>query len=81
MTRFQMGTALVLASLLMGVVVAAWSVTEDGSAGRFQIVRANDTTAWRLDTWTGEVVPCRLSSAGMVCRTTQTASAKAKSHF
>jgi hypothetical protein len=73
MTRFQMGTALVLASLMMGVVVAALGVTGD-SPNRFQIVRASDTMAWRLDTWTGEVDPCRrLVDGGMRCEPARTA--------
>ena len=44
--------------------------------GDYQIVRANDTTVWRLNKRTGEITVCRLERNAMVC-TSSTTAAKA----
>jgi hypothetical protein len=38
-----------------------------GTPGRFQIVKTENGTAWRLDTVTGEITVCRLESDRMIC--------------
>lgn len=68
MTKFQMGTALILASLLLGVVVAASAPGSGNPESRYQIVQALKGAAWRLDTQTGEVTPCRMTVGGPICR-------------
>ncbi|MEO5335847.1 MAG: hypothetical protein H7841_02990 [Magnetospirillum sp. WYHS-4] len=71
------GVALTLALCVWGASVEANEV----GVGRYQIMKATETTAWRLDTKTGEIVACRFEEAGMVCGSTETAVARGKTSY
>ena len=47
--------------------LAAAQAPATGTPGRFQIVKTENGTAWRLDTVTGEITVCRLESDRMIC--------------
>jgi hypothetical protein len=49
------------------IELAAAPAPATGTPGRFQIVKTENGTAWRLDTVTGEITVCRLESDRMIC--------------
>ena len=72
MARISALFLLLLALAATAPVSAADAPAEEG-AGRYQIMKATETTVWRLDTKTGEIVACQFEGTAMICGSTDKA--------
>lgn len=75
-----MRRSLIAAAVVAVAVTAAPALAETPATsgkskdyGDYQIVRANDTTVWRLNRKTGEMTVCRLVRDAMVCTSSSNA--------
>lgn len=66
-------------NLILAAAIVAFSAPAFAEApkskdyGDYQIVRANETTVWRLNRKTGEMTVCRLVKEAMVCTSSKNA--------
>lgn len=69
----HLNRALLLAFVLgMGTVGTAFD-TQAQETGNFQIIKATETVAWRLNKKTGEIAVCKLDGDTMICSSSATA--------
>lgn len=74
-----MRRSLIAAAVAMTAAAAPALAETPASSGKsrdygdYQIVRANDTTVWRLNRKTGEMTVCRLVTDSMVCTSSKNA--------
>jgi len=81
-------------SLVSFLAVAAYPLTARAEADigrastaptaaehRFQIVKATETTVWRLDRQSGDIVACQFDGAAMVCGASAEAVTRPKSSY
>jgi hypothetical protein len=52
---------------LLAVALLPPAASGEEPPGRFEILRANEDTLWRLDTASGEISACRFAEATLVC--------------
>jgi len=57
-----------LATLVAAVAVLLATGCQPSEIGRWQAFRAGDTSVWLVDTTTGEVYVCGVSTGGQGCR-------------
>ena len=72
---------LLASAAILAAATGSAPAAEDGAAGRFQIVKSTESTAWRLDTQTGEIVACRFNGDAMVCGSTDAAVSRGKTSY
>lgn len=70
-----------MVAVILVTFVAGSAIAGDTAPGRYQIVKATETTAWRMDTQTGEIVACRFSGTAMICGSTEDAVKRGKTSY
>jgi hypothetical protein len=73
--------AIALPALAVAIATALPAVAAEEGAGRYQIMKATETTVWRLDTKTGEIVACQFEGSAMVCGSTDKAITRDKTTY
>jgi hypothetical protein len=75
---------IVISTMIIGVVVVGLTVPQAARAhetGDFQIVKATETVAWRLNRKSGEIAVCKLDGDTMLCSSSTTAVTKGQESY
>ena len=76
--RLSCATGALVAMAVLAVPVADTHAQETGD---FQIVKATETVAWRLNKKTGEIAVCKLDGDTMVCSSSTSAVTKGEQSY